>query len=510
MKKLYLSLALILCLALCVFSFASCKKDNDETTATDTEPVTTAEATTAAPTEHVHVAEDEYTTLTPPSCTEPGSKAYYCTVCRELIPGTTVDIPATGHVPATEYTVDLEETCTTAGSKSYHCTVCQKIVESTVVPIPSDPDKHVVEWTVKEPHLLDQNGHKSGECSLCHTPLEEDIAWEPTIFNSKTAEKVSNGDPNFGTGSYYLSKEVQEILGDKHFYPTDDNPDGYDLWFEYSLLWNETLANYDGRLYDPVKRKFDDDQQSVIALISFRKKNGDQGTFKDLYRIYTRDNASVDCPYAGSINMTTFRPLLDPAYSCVYDLGAGKPFYKATLDDPVTAASFPALGGYGWHRIGFRFHQEVVIDNEHPYQKLTASNRSAAIPSAYSELYIDGVLVWKVETSMQGNWDDANGEWAERNHGLRINGLSLYNYKVDASDPTQLAYSDNTALIVEMKLQNVFDCANAVIVVTDDAHWTCGTGFVRNVEPDPSPVATNIEIADGVTVPGTVYFKLAD
>ena len=206
MKKLYLSLVLILCLALCVFSFASCKKDNDETTAADTESVTTA-----APTEHVHVAEDEYTMLTPPSCTEPGSQAYYCAVCRELIPGTTVDIPATGHVPATEYTVDREETCSAAGSKSYHCTVCQKIVEETVVPIPSDPDKHVVEWTVKEPHLLDKNGHRSGTCSLCNTPLEEDFAWEPTIFNSKTAEKVSNGDPNFGTGSYYLSKREDGI-----------------------------------------------------------------------------------------------------------------------------------------------------------------------------------------------------------------------------------------------------------------------------------------------------------
>ena len=507
MKKLYLSLVLILCLALCVFSFASCKKDNDETTATDTEPVTT-DSTTAAPTEHVHVAEDEYTMLTPPSCTEPGSQAYYCAVCRELIPGTTVDIPATGHVPATEYTVDREETCSAAGSKSYHCTVCQEIVEETVVPIPADPAKHVVEWTVKEPHLLDKNGHRSGTCSLCNTPLEEDFAWEPTIFNSKTAEKVSNGDPNFGTGSYYLSKEVQEILGGKHFYPTDDNPDGYDLWFEYSLLWNETLANYDGRLYDPVAKKFDDDQQSVIALVSFRKKNGDQGTFKDLYRLYTRDNASVDCPYAGSFNFMTYRPGMEPADSCVYDLGAGQP-YKGYLDDPVTAASFPTIGEYGWHRIGFRFHQETLVDHVQKYQKANSTRAdSDIVQNGWSELYIDGVRVWKVETSMQGTW--SNNEWAERWHGLRINCISLYDAKNDPDDPEKIVYSDNKNLIVEMKLQNVFTCANAVIVVTDDAHWTCGTGFVRNVEPDPSPVADTLQIADGVTVPATVYFKLAD
>ena len=524
MKKTNLFLAILLCLVLCVFAFASCgKKDGDATTAPDatapgttaagtTAAATTAEATTAAPTEHVHVREDNYTVVTPATCTDPGSQAYFCSVCHETIPGTSVPIPATGHTPETEYTVDRAETCSADGSKSYHCSVCHKIIDGTSVAIPSDPSKHVVtDWIEKTPHLLDRDGHRSGTCSLCSTPVEEEIVWAPEIFNSKTYEYASNGDPNYGTGSFYVSKNVDEVRGEgQHYYPTEERPEGNDLWFEYSLLWNETLANYDGRLWDPVAKKFDENQESVIALVSFRKQGGDQGTFKDLYRLYTNDDKSVTCPYAGRFSFETYRPGMDPADSCVYDLGAGQT-YKGALDETVTAASFPSIGEYGWHRIGFRFHMEALVEHERKYPKYNANRADGeSVQNAWSELYIDGVRVWKVETSMQGYWDTVKREWAERYDGIRMNGISLFNANNDANDTDKAVYLDNTNLIVEVKLQNVKDCVNPVIFVYDDVQWTCGDGFVRNVEPDPAPVAETLEIADGVTVPATVYFKLAD
>ena len=135
---------------------------------------------------------------------------------------------------------------------------------------------------------------------------------------------------------------------------------------------------------------------------------------------------------------------------------------------------------------------------------------NVGISPVYSELYIDGVLIWKVETSMQGNWDDEKSEWVERDHGLRINGLSLYNMSVDPNDPTKLLFSDNDNLIVEMKMQNILTSEQAVYVVYDDVHLTCGDGFVLNVVPDAAPTVTNITLDEGVVVPGTVYFKPAD
>ncbi|MBP5349511.1 MAG: hypothetical protein J6Z13_04070, partial [Clostridia bacterium] len=381
MKKTYLSLALLLTLVLCVFAFASCGKEKtDATTALDTTAAgttaagttaqaTTAEATTAAPTQCAHVPDAEPTVTEPATCIDDGTQAYFCSVCHEMIPGTTETIPAKGHTPETDYTVDADATCGADGSKSIHCAVCHEIIPGTAVKIDADPTKHVVTtWTsVKEPHLLDQNGHRSGVCSLCSSPVEEDLVWEPEIFNSKTYEYASNGDPNYGTGSFYVSKNVTELLEEgQHYYPTEEHPEGYDLWFEYSLLWNETLANYDGRLWDPVQKKFDENQESVIALVSFRKQEGDQGSYKDLYRLYTNDNKSTTCPYAGHLSFETYRPGMEPADSCVYDLGAGQT-YKGVLDETVTAASFPSIGEYGWHRIGFRFHQEALVEHEQKY-----------------------------------------------------------------------------------------------------------------------------------------------
>ena len=44
----------------------------------------------------------------------------------------------------------------------------------------------------------------------------------------------------------------------------------------------------------------------------------------------------------------------------------------------------------------------------------------------------------------------------------------------------------------------------------DDVQWTCGDGFVRNVEPVATPAADTITLAEGVEVPAAIYFKLAD
>ncbi|MBR4769375.1 MAG: hypothetical protein IK090_00420, partial [Clostridia bacterium] len=107
MKRLTLILALVLCLAVCVFAFASCdKKDKKDADATTAKPTTTAEpATTATPatttaepedTEapHVHVIPDEWEDgyLVEPDCTHEGTRVKYCPECGDVV--------ATEQVPA--------------------------------------------------------------------------------------------------------------------------------------------------------------------------------------------------------------------------------------------------------------------------------------------------------------------------------------------------------------------------------------------------------------------------
>ena len=504
MKKLSVTLALLLCLLLCVFAFASC--DKNKKTDNATAALTTA---TTASSDCAHVPASDYSIDTVSTCTTDGQKSIHCTVCGKSIPGTEVALPA-GHVAASEYTVDVEPTCTTPGSKSYHCVVCNAIVEETKVVLDPVSTEHRVEWIVdSEATIFNQTGHRHGTCSLCHQPLEEDTAFQPTIVNSKTAENVSNGDPNYGAGSFYVSMNAADARGEKHFYPNDDDPSGNDLWFEYSLLWNPTLTNYDGQMRTPDGKKYDNDRASVISLISFRMMGGNGGTYKDFYRLSVKDGTSVDCPYAGGINLETYRPNLSPAYACIYDLGLGEPYYKGVLDETVTAASYPVIGEYGWHRIGFRFHQDAKIDNDHPYPSTKNANSKTTL-SGYSELYIDGVRIWKVETSLQGTWDDTKGEWAGRWDGLYANGIHLYFASVDPNDETRIVYNDNDKLIVEMKMQDLFTCEDAVYVVYDDVHLSCGNGFVLNVQPNAAPAETTITLDEGVTVPGTIHFKPAD
>ena len=94
MKKLTFTLALILCLVLCVFAFASCgkKKTADATTAKTTAAPTQPESTEPESTEpeetepaHVHTPEQEWIVESDPTCVTPGQKVLYCEECgREI------------------------------------------------------------------------------------------------------------------------------------------------------------------------------------------------------------------------------------------------------------------------------------------------------------------------------------------------------------------------------------------------------------------------------------------
>ena len=310
--------------------------------------------------------------------------------------------------------------------------------------------------------------------------IDKAVAAESSIYDSKDP----SGPYVYGVegNHFFVSKTVGDIKGDTVFHPTGDNPDGNDLWFEYSFLWNASLANWD-------------QSKSEMMLFGFRNASA----YRDFYYLYTKDDQSEDCPYAGHIDYSTYMHGWSDAeaHQCAEDLSGqgyslfGDPVgrYNAGWDyyhGGVKRTSSPYLydyewttkGGAGWHRLGFRYHQEVKNDDP----------SKGIYYTGYTELYINGVKVWKVQTDMQGYWK--NSTWNQSlGYGkkgyadLKANGLLLWEAKESATDEEiaagwekygDLYYKDQDLLKVQARLDRVKDSTNAVYVGVADICWTCG------------------------------------
>ena len=470
MKKLTTALALVLCLVLCIFAFASCGKKNKttSTTAAETDPAT-AQSTTAP----------EATTV-PATTTK---KAHVHTIPDEWEP---------------EYLV--KPTCRTEGIRVKYCPECgEKVAEETV---PADPTAHVVdEWTIVEPTMFEPVGSKSGVCTVCEEPLNFVLNWELTTYSSVESTGKYIEGVEFAT-----NKTVEEIRGDKSFAPTEDDPDGNDLWFEYSLLYNKTLYNHD---YP--------NSLSEIRLFCFRESTN-RSVYRGFYYLYLRDNmdpfkTSGDCPFRGHIDYSTY--LLDwpgwsdeTAYQCADDLTAlgntlnGKPIgqYMAGWaychPGGITKECSPYLWDSewqtlnGWHRLGFRYHQDAEI------------KEGAVVYSGYTELYIDGVLCWRIHSNYKPGHKDS----------LVTKNLLLWTAEIDNTDPEnpKLVYTNHDSMMVGMRMDNFKQASQEVLMAIDDVRWTCGDGFavpVKRVE-NPKPVPTTLK--EGVDDVIAVYYAKPD
>ena len=456
MKKLTIALALVLCLVLCVFAFASCgkKKGTADTTVPVTEPDATAQQTTAQQTTapatttkaaHVHVIPEDWDehNLVDPTCRTEGTRVKYCEECGEIV--------------AQEQ-------------------------------IPADPNAHVVEdWTIVEPTLFEPVGSKSGTCKVCEQQIDIVLNWELTTYSS--AE--STGKYIEGV-EFAVNKTVEEIRGDKSFAPTEDDPDGNDLWFEYSLLYNKTLYNHD---YP--------NSLSEIRMFCFRESTN-RLNYRGFYYLYLRDNmdpfkTSTDCPYRGHIDYSTYDTTASPGENCAYDLGGvdtlnGRPIgrYKAGWDAKRTESPYlwdvewQTLNG--WHRLGFRYHQEAAI------------NEGTVVYSGYTELYIDGVRCWKIDSNFHPTHKDS----------LVTKNLLLWTAEIDPEDSEKLVYTNHDSLMVGMRMDNFKQASKEVLMAIDDVRWTCGDGFavpVKRVE-NPKPVPTTLK--EGVDDVIAMYFAKPD
>ena len=425
MKRITTVLALILCLVLTVFAFASCDKKDKKDTSTTAKPATTAEpATTAAPatttaepedTEepHVHVIpdewEDEY--LVEPDCTHEGTRVKYCPECGDVV--------ATEQVPAV-------------------------------------PNAHkVASWTVTEAvNMFHTTGSRNGVCTACGNTIVEEIKFQPTI------EAFTASSGQYNTEKVYYA----DVRGENHFYPTETNPEGNDLLVEFSILWNESIQNFNPAGNGYMCGRFD--------------KNGPFYYFSPVAGCPTSD-AKVAGAFEWMGNFAT--PISDAEVTTPATMCGSSDNYA---DYPNIMGADPDHPEYGWHRIGVRYHFELL------------DGKTGAELSDYrgtATVYVDGVAIFKLSTGDKGMQDwEAHLFRAER-------------------DGDTVTYTDVDSWVIPFQINRAQAKPDTTVYLAlADISVTCGKTFAMPVEKVATPAAATLEVADGVEIPAPIYFKLAD
>lgn len=338
-------------------------------------------------------------------------------------------------------------------------------------------------WFMAEhPHVWDGNevltreatvlqaGKKAEHCTLCgaEKPTGTSVAFVPTVYTSDHGT-FEEGDSVHGYG---LSKSLDSIRGNEHFYPSGSYKDARNLYFEYSLLWNETLQNWD-----------DATEKSEMKIITFYKS----GKHKEFFLLYSNAGKSPYCPYANHFDFsfadeTTYNNL--DVVLGVYDNGFGG---LAGNDNPITEASSPSIS-YGWHRIGVLVHLEA-----------SKGSGTAVNYVGWSALYVDGVKVWKIKSGITNN-----------SSYMVENGLSLF---TATNDGSKLTYSDTTP-DVRCRFDRFGSSTDPAYAVFGEAYWRIvDTDFDPSTEIEPvvSPAYVDYVIpGTDAHVNGAVYFKAAD
>ena len=354
-------------------------------------------------------------------------------------------------------------------------------------------------WFMAEhPHVWDGNevltreatvlqaGKKAEHCSLCgaEKPTGTSVAFVPTVYESTHGTFDAEASP----AGYGLSKSLSSIRGNEHFYEKNGHS-AKNLYFEYSILWNNTLRNWD-----------DVTERAEMKVITFLKN----GKHKELYLLYSREKTkaeadqyntgvpgfwtSNDCPFANHFDFSCFHNYTkNNIVHGVYDGGG-----QAGYDDPVLESSSPSIGEYGWHRIGVLVHQEA-----------SKGSGTKVNYSGWSELYVDGVKVWKVKTDV--------ATLAEMKDDKETScPLSLFKATNDGSN---LTYSD-TNPDVRCRFDRFATSGDSAYAIFGEAYWRIvDTDFNPSTEIEPvvSPAAVDYVIpGTDVHVNAAVYFKAAD
>ena len=453
MKKTALALTLTVCLALLILAFASCGKNKTA----DTTPVPSGAC--------AHTWGD-YVIDLPPTCSEPGVKSKYCSKCGAQNPDSIAAIDPVPHTEAEEYTIDTPANCRRVGYRSKHCSVCGEIIGSTVEELSIDENVHDVEnWEVTSAAtLLNPIGSRHGVCSLCNNPVNEVLQFKHDVQVFTTA--AGKYTPGYAT--------LGEIRGDKHFYDA-----GNDLLIEYSILWNDTLLN----LFN---------SEGALPAIDARFTLDKTGTRenKGIVRLeLTNDCPSqwCTCKFAGGLTVTG-TPESDHPY----------PRFGTTVAD-VTA--YPNVGGanpgdgidqgepqWGWHRIQIRVREEIAN---------AEAVKTGSDATYYIQIwvYIDGALVSHTSTA----------------NIKKTNPYDRQFYTAASDDKGGIAYVENDNLYLHgafLDSKRMKDGTGYFEIA--DYSATIGNEFVQKVVKVSNPEPATLTVAEGVELPASMYYKLAD
>ena len=370
------------------------------------------------------------------TCTTEGQKSIKCTVCNEVQEGSVEVIPA-GHTWAENATVDTEATCTTEGQKSIKCTVCGDTKDGSVEVIPTAGHKGIEVTTVP---TVFSDGVKSGTCTVCGTFISENIAKaEATIIDGKnySSSKAPNATANIG-----------DALGDKTFQP------GKDLYLEYSILWNDTMANASGSGIGFGHISLDED-------ITREKVDGKSRYVHEFSWLYYKADATW-CPFVGGFEFSGAKSFVDG------------PVWQKNNNNPDDFVIIDGLDG--WHRIGVKYSQNYYENNGEFTYDVTAT------------VYVDGVKV-----------SEQILDWGAQFYSVEREGDNLvYIQNEDVADYYAVFYRVGSP--------NLSKGEHAYFVFAD-MYLTVGDGFVLDAVPVENPRANSFS-QDGVTLDGKQYFRL--
>ena len=506
MKKLLLVLTLVICLAVSMVVFTSCGGNGDEcehtwaTVATIDKGASCtadgsksikcticgeidADSVTVIPaTGHDYVTES-YTAAT---CVTDGSETKLCTICADT---TTTTLPATGeHAWAPIPTVDVEATCESDGSESIKCRDCQAVKPDSTTVVPAG---HLWDFiaTVDTPATCTTNGEKSLKCLLCkvkkegsevvipatgHTGLNVTVV--PTFFSEGVADGTCTTCGNEGVASvpktlteaykftsstgdkFYTQMHINaDILDGDHFYPTEDNEAGKDLYVEFSFLYNPTLHNYNNGVGN-----------HYFYFGMFENAAAD-GKRRTAFHLLVRESPKADfwCEHIGGF---------EPHYN------GDKVTYGPSMQDGGKVTDFPNIGDYGWHRIGLQYHQT------------TKNVNGTAKHSIEVTMYIDGVKVSSYYTVK----DEGNSYPNLLYTAEYVNGQLVY-----TGDS-----GDETYMFPYMIGDAEANADTNMYFIIADLYVTAGNGFVMDVEKVENPADATYSPEDGTDLDGKIFFQL--
>ena len=371
------------------------------------------------------------------------------------------------HTPESAYTVIGEATCSSAGVKVKYCSGCGEFLSDTVAAIPIDPDAHEADWNVvRQPSVVDQaDGSRNGTCVLCGKYVEETLSFAPTALVFTDAS----------SGSYKSEKlYIAEAMQGKHFYPTANDPDGNDLYIEYSIFYHRTMQNL-----DPERNPYATTRLSAESVLFWSPTAGIPDSW---------------CKYAGGFEGTGdnfMNPLSDSEVTTPANMAKEGGVYA---DYPNIGGADPDVPAYGWHRIGLRIHEEVT--NASALKKDTTAGATAAKYRLTLTVCFDGVPAYKLKT------DDSTNPMRSKYDLL---------FTAASDGKGGIVYTDigeDRYVIPFMLNGTTAKSGKYVYVAIADAVVSCGKGFVQKVEKLDSPVASNVTFPTGTNLTAPIYYRV--